>query len=92
MVLIGQCLFHGPLQALSRPQSHPTDSTTSVIGHIHLIWTHQGRCCSGFAAHQEKWSWFTEAAICSEHKRTMDATQMQLGGKKNTVDSVQAWT
>lgn len=31
-----------------RPQSRPTDSATSVIGHIHLIQTHQGRYCSGF--------------------------------------------
>lgn len=82
MVYFGQCLFHGPLQALFRPQSHPTDSTTSVIGHVHLIWTHQGRYCSGFIVHQEKWSLFTEAAMCSELKRTMDARQIQLGQKK----------
>lgn len=75
--------FMVPLQALFRPQSRPTDSTTSVIGHIHLIWTHQGRYCSGFAVHQEKWSLFTEAAICSELKRTIEARQTQLGGKKN---------
>lgn len=64
------------------PQSHPTDSSTSVIGHIHLIQAHQGRRCSGFAVHQEKWSWFTEEARCSEHKRTMDPQQMQLCKKK----------
>lgn len=74
--------FMVPLQALARPQSRPTDSTTSVIGHTHLIWTHQGRCCGGFfAVHQEECCWFTEAAICSEHKRTMDGRQMHLGRK-----------
>lgn len=51
------------------PPDHKATQLTPprlVIGHIHLIWRHQGRYCSGFLVHQEKWSLFTEAAIRSE--------------------------
>lgn len=33
------------------PQSHPTDSATSLIGHIHLKWTDHGRHCTGSVVH-----------------------------------------
>lgn len=53
MVYFGQCLFYGPSEAFFGPQSHPTDSATSLIGHIHLKWTDHGRYCSGLVVHQE---------------------------------------
>lgn len=78
MVYFAQCLFHGPFFVA---QSRPTDSSMSVIGHIHLIWTHQGRFCSGSAVHQEKWCLFTEAAMCCGHKRTMAAARTNKNKK-----------
>lgn len=53
----------------NRPHSFDTDTSREIL---------QWFC----RASQEEWSWFTEAAICSEHKRTMDTRQMQLGRKK----------
>lgn len=48
----------------NRPHSFDIDTSREIS---------QWFCC----ASQEEWSWFTEAAICSEHKRTMDTRQMQ---------------
>lgn len=40
--------FMVPRRLFFGPQSHPTDSATSLIGHIHLKWTDHGRYCTGF--------------------------------------------
>lgn len=43
--------------------------------------------------HQEKWGWFTEAAIFPEHKRTIDARRWQFkGGNKKRSAWLIPWT
>lgn len=96
LVWVGQCLFHGPSQALFLP-TKPPNWLHHVCNRPHSfdIDTSRGMLGSCFAVHQEEWSWFTGREYALNIKEQWTQRQMQLGQKKkkkeNKVDTIQVY-